>query len=94
MQSIGEVERRLGTRSRENWSSMRSTFVRLTNSRSPANARNIVAERGALQRGRVPHQSGRPRNRNGRWGKARPAFGGCNVELDRVQMPYAVWIVE
>jgi len=51
--------------------------------RSPANAASPnISDRGALQRGRVPHQNVRPRPRNGRLGKAKAAFGGCNVQLD------------
>ena len=55
--------------------------VRLTSWRSPANAASQnISDREALWRGRVPHQNVRPL-RNGRLGKARAAFGGCNDKL-------------
>ena len=52
--------------------------------RSPANAGDDLSRaRGATEAGECRRQSGRPPAQNGRLGKARPAFGGCNVELDR-----------
>ncbi len=88
------LSKRMGTRERLStstagtalWSWKRCPWAKVrrwdNESRSPANAGDHLSRaRGATAAGECRRQSGRPRSWNGRLGKARPAFGGCNVEL-------------
>ncbi len=49
--------------------------------RSPANARHILTDRAAVQRGRVPQTVCSPAKSERTVGQGKTAFGGCNVEL-------------
>jgi len=61
-------------------------MVRLFNERrSPANARHILTDRAAVQRGRVPKTVCSPAKSERTVGQGTTAFGGCNVELPSVE---------